>query len=35
MALQLFLKNSLLSDGQAPEKRGKGVSFEELPGVKS
>jgi hypothetical protein len=28
MALQLFLKNSLLSDGQAPEKKGKGVSFE-------
>lgn len=27
MALQLFLKNSLLSDTQQPEKRGKGMSL--------
>ena len=35
MALQTFLKNSLLSEGEPPEKKGKGISFEELPGVKS
>lgn len=27
MALQLFLKNSLLSDTHQPEKRGKGMSL--------